>query len=444
MLRLLRRISVAAAFLTTIGIVKPAQAVTGYVTGSWSFWNKNGNYCPSANDCVGAWYTQSMYDTPLPMSNASIWVIDTSDAIIGTGTTDDNGNYTVAWSRSTFPSQIGVLIFPYHKDGRFFLANTAGQWINDWFGWVNTASSTSPSAPQNVGSWTVGSSNSPSLYDNAYFAIEWEWRYTLNTVGVLQTNFTNVEIRGFADTISGYLPAPNSATCTSSCAWGPTKQVHFSADAGLAPQARTMHEVGHIASYVTHPWQIANSAGTILGLNDGYGGAGWAPDGPEWGSTAFEEAWATHYGSATFWADNADAPTTCYAYDAGTCYDSGGSPAANADIEATSYPYSVNNCITSEDRWPLSAMRYFWDVFDNRNDGIGDSYSAAESNWWEHFYNLGWYPEGTGTNQIDETWNSARTSVTEPDGRGSLSYMSNYAANVTDTGFLRDNNCSPH
>ena len=111
MLRLARRIVTVATFVTTIGLANPAKAVTGYVQGSWYFWNKNGNYCPSSNTCAGARYTQSMYDGLLPVSNATIWVVDSSWAIIGVGSTDNDGNYTVAWSRSTFPDQIGVRVF---------------------------------------------------------------------------------------------------------------------------------------------------------------------------------------------------------------------------------------------------------------------------------------------------------------------------------------------
>jgi hypothetical protein len=245
-------------------------------------------------------------------------------------------------------------------------------------------------------------------------------------------------MRGFADVISSYLPYGQDS-CDSSCSWGPTKEVHLDADAGFAPQARAMHEAGHIASYVTHPWQMIDSSGTVYGLNFSWGGVGWQPDNPEWGSGAFEEAWATHYGSVTFWADNADTPTTCYTTTI-TCYDdSTGVPYANADLEASSYPY----CGTLEERWPLSAMRYFWDAFDNHNEGNSDTYSANQGDFWKHFYNLGWYPEGTGTNQIDETWNSARTSVTDPDGRGSSSYRANYYANVTQTLTQYTNNCSP-
>jgi hypothetical protein len=132
----------------------------------------------------------------------------------------------------------------------------------------------------------------------------------------------------------------------------------------------------------------------------------------------------------------------------GSCYDmTTGAPSANTDLEASSYPYGTNNCITDpsnpEARWPLSAMRYFWDVFDNHNDADGDDYSANQGNFWQHLANLAWYPEGTGTYQIDEPWNLPRDMVSEPDGRGSLSYTMNYKANVVETGILRVDNCGP-
>lgn len=428
----LLRVSTVLAFLTAAGAAGSAHAVTGYVSGSWSLWNQNGNYCPSSNTCTGSWYTQAGYDTWQPISNAIVWVVDSSDAIIGYGSTDDNGGFLVSWTRSTFPTQIGVVILPYHKDGRFYMANSLGQWINNWFGLVNTASGTTVTSPQNVGSWGVGGSTWPDPFYNAYWAAEWQWRWVMNAVGVLQSNFTNVEVRGFADTISGYL-----GSCSTSCAWGPFKQVQLDSNAGFAPQARVMHEIGHIASYVTHPWQITTDYS--------WGGSGgWCQTCAEWSVSSFEESFATHYGSITFWADDSTSPTTCLS--SGTCYSSG-TPFSGTNLEASSYPYNTNNCDTTttnpESRWPLSMMRYLWDVYDNHNDADGDSYSASQSNFWEHLHNLAWYPEGTSTDEIDEPWNSTYTSVTEPDGRGGASYASNYLSNVTDTYLLRTDNCTP-
>lgn len=433
MTRFARNACMVLGFLTTVGFVRSAQAVTGYVSGSWSLWNKNGDYCPSNNTCTGAYYPQSLYNTWAPVSNGAIWIVDSTGAIIGTGSADDNGNYTASWTRSTFPTQIGVKIFPYQKDGRFYFANPAGQLINNWFGLVNTASGTTASSPQQMGSWGVGSSTAPDPYYNAYWAAEWQWRYIMNLVGVLQANFTNVQIRGFADTITGY-----RGTCTTSCASGPDKQVQLDSNAGFSPQGRVMHELGHIATYVTHPWRLT--------VDYSWGGnGGWCQTCPEYGDASFEEGFATHYGSLTFWADNSTSPTTCLS--SSNCYDGSGNPFSGTDLEASSYPYSTNNCNMSstnpEARWPLSAMRYFWDVFDNHNDADGDTYSANQGDFWKHLHNLAWYPAGTGTDQIDEPWNSNYTSVTEPDGRGSTSYADNYNANVVATNILRIDNCSP-
>jgi hypothetical protein len=183
----------------------------------------------------------------------------------------------------------------------------------------------------------------------------------------------------------------------------------------------------------------------VMPPGDPPGAPFWCQTCAEWGAAAFEEAWATHYGSVTLWADNAESPTTCLS--SGTCYDSTGAPFFGTDLEASSYPHEENNCDANtanpEARWPLSAMRYFWDVYDNHNDADGDTYSASQGNFWQHFANLAWYPEGTDTNQIDEPWNSTYTAVTEPDGRGSTSYFVNYDANVTYTGTLWADNCAP-
>ena len=176
----------------------------------------------------------------------------------------------------------------------------------------------------------------------------------------------------------------------------------------------------------------------------------------EWGVSAFEEAWATHYGSATFWAANSNAATTCLS--AVHCYNQTSvspvafAPAGGTNIEATSFPFAVNNCNTAaatpEGRWPLSSMRFLWDVYDDHNDGDGDSYSAANGQFWNHFANLAFYPQGTSADQIDEPWNSTRTAVTERDGRGSQSYKNNFQTQFpqfnSNIHLLWVDNCSPN
>ena len=91
-------------------------------------------------------------------------------------------------------------------------------------------------------------------------------------------------------------------------------------------------------------------------------------------------------------------------------------------------------------------MRFFWDVYDNRNDADGDSYSASQGNFWQHLAMLAFYPQGTGTDQIEEPWNAAKSSITEPDGRGCISYEHNYvnSAHLQSINILRVDNCSPY
>ncbi|MEO7034480.1 MAG: hypothetical protein ABI548_11295, partial [Polyangiaceae bacterium] len=289
--------------------------------------------------------------------------------------------------------------------------------------------------PQNVGSWTVGSSTAPDPYYNAFWAAERLWRNVLSLVGSATVNFTGIQVRGFANNIPGFLGSqPTSA------ADGPTKRVQLDANAGFSPQARIVHELGHIQNYVANPFKFSGSYSWD-------GNSGWGYTTPEFGSVAFEEGFATHYGNIEFWYDNSVTPTSCLT--SGTCYDSFGVPFTGTDIEATSYPYSTNNCNTlataPESRWPISAMRFFWDVFDNHNDADGDTYSANNGDFWQHLAMLAFYPQGTGGNQINDPWNAGLTSVTEPDGRGSASYAYNYvnSAGLQSIDLLRTDNCGP-
>src|SRR5690606_18517219 len=121
----------------------------------------------------------------------------------------------------------------------------------------------------------------------------------------------------FQDNIPGFL-----GNATSSVAEGATRRVQLDSAAGFAPQARVMHELGHIASYVTHPWQFTRDYTWAPSSPPGApepGAAGkWQFTTAEWGVSGFEEAFATHYGSVAFWNDNSVNPTSCLS--TGNCY----------------------------------------------------------------------------------------------------------------------------
>ncbi len=431
-LRLLVAAALAAPIVAAAGT---AEAVTGYVSGSVSLWNKNGNYCPTNADCTGARYPQSDYDKWQPLSNAVVRIYNSGGTQIGQGSTSTAGTFTASWTASTRPAQIRLRFLATHKDNRFWLAQTDGLLYNWFTSLITTAATSTSSSPQALGTSFLGSASVPDPYANVYWAMEREWRTIFNLVGVLQNNFTNVEVRGFADDIPSFL-----GLAPTSMAQGPTKRVQLSLDAPFAPMGRAMHEMGHIASYVTHPWQITGN----YNWPNTTGKDGWGPNTAEWSVSAFEEAFATHYANLAFWWANSVKPTTCIT--ALTCYESGGAPSAATDIEATSFSSTTNNCSTAsanpESRWPLSAMRFIWDTFDNRDDGK-DSYSADAGAFWAHLAIAAFYPEGTSANQIDEPWNSDRTAVTERDGRGAASYAANYKTNFANIDLLRTSNCSP-
>lgn len=407
-----------------------ASAATGFVSGKWRMYNNNGNFCPTAADCTGSLYPQSMFATRQPISNARVRIYDDAGTQIGSNVTDVDGNFVVQWTRSTRPTQFRVRVFSQHSEGRFWIAQSNGQLYNVFTSLITTATSSSAGSPQNIGTKSAGSSASPSAHFNAYWAAERQWRETYALVGVLIDNFTDVEVRGFVDDLPDFL-----GNAPTSIADGATKRVQLDDSAMYKPQARVMHELGHIADYVANPYEFS-------GRYDFGGSDGWSQGSAEFGSISFEEGFATHGGSVTFWADNAVMPTTCNSTAA--CYDSVGTPFSNSNLESTSFPFNTDNCVTDEGRRPISAMRFFWDVYDNRNDADGDDYSANQGDFWFHMALLAFYPAGTSNHQINEPWNSGFTSASEPDGRGSSDYSFHYNANLRDIDILRLDNCSPN
>jgi hypothetical protein len=228
-------------------------------------------------------------------------------------------------------------------------------------------------------------------------------------------------------------------SCPNSCTDPVNKRVQLDDQAQWSPQGRIMHELGHIATYTARPWKkvsVYNYDGT---------GEYWDWATPEFGSAAFEEAMASHYGNMTFWNRHASVtPTTCTS-NGFTCYSGAGATLPNTDFELTSFPAATNNCIVNESLFPISAMRFLWDVYDNRNDATGDTYSAGSGDFWQHASLMQLYEAGTSLHQHEDPWNPTKTAVTEPHGRASASYAWNYVnrAYLPSIDMLRTVNCSP-
>jgi hypothetical protein len=354
----------------------------------------------------------------------------TSRHQIGQGYTNNSGQYTVRWNTllsDPTPQTIKTVITTIHE--RFGIYYPQGQWAKQASPSVVPNLSSTQANPQDFGTLGVGSSALPNPYFNAYWAAEIQWRSTMAPLGVLLNGFTGVEVRGFQNTIVSSSFIPGADTCASSCTAAPNRQVQLDTNAGFAPQARIMHELGHVASYWIRTWDP--------GIDYTFDGPGiaWSQGSTEYGSASFEEAFATHFGNMTFWNRLASVtPTTCLT-SSSHCYTIVTPPATSVPTPFSDFETSLNGatnfCFAGDNRKPINYMRFLWDVFDSRNDTTRDNYSAWDSgHYWQHASLMEFYVAGTGTNQHEEPWNSTKTTFQlpngQPDGRGVASYVWNY------------------
>lgn len=399
----------------------PPPTESGWVTGSWTFWNKNGNYCPAGRNCTGAVYLESAYDSEWPLPNIQVFVENDSVGTIGTGFTDSFGQFTIQWSvGGVLPnkSQTYVWVRPYHRDGRFFINTADGSfpWAGSEF--FTAQVGTTQASPQPVGPYGIGNSASPNNFFNAYWAAELSWRRRLATSGWFLGRLANTEIRGFADIMPGFL-----GDCSTSCAGGNTVQLDD--NAGFSPQSRMMHEYGHVAITNSQAWNPTSDCYS-KGAN-----IGWDLNTDEWACAAWEEGLATFLADSTLYNHNAIEPHTCQGSFSCT--------ANTFNIEASSH----SACATGERGWALSQIRYFWDIFDSRDDGETISEGSA-GNWWRIYRTYQHYPTGTGTNQNNEHWNPSFTALDSKDGRGARSFRQNYINSYgLETTTARGINCNP-
>jgi hypothetical protein len=405
----LNRLVLAALALAVLLASSSASAESGWVEGRFRFWQKNGNYCPqSRSPCTGATYLYSEFDKKQPLRHADVFVWNATKGNIGTGSTDSNGNFLIQWSYSGTlteeqRAQTRVWIRPWHAGDRFRVNYKNGQYPNNWTGYFTLELGSTQSEAQPVGHFYIGSSASPNHYYNVYWAAEMTWRTRLNTSGWFQAYFTGAEIRGFADSMPGFL-----GDCVSSCALGSEMKIQLDADAGLKPQARVMHELGHLAIYNSHAWHPAEDCYDMSG-------AGWWANEPEYPCAAFEEGYATFLANSTLYGYTATAPHYCYS--------SSYCPTGTFNLESSSgYPC---NGPGQEYYWPLTHMRYLWDVYDSIDDGETISEGSA-GRWWRMYRVYQHYPSGTGSCAADEHWDPTYSYLDNPYGRGATSYRWNY------------------
>ena len=400
-----------------LGAVGQAEASTGYVSGKLQFYQNQGGYCPSTRDCTGARYLQSEFNTYQPIRDAKVWVRRTSDfAVIGQGTTDRTGSFTIRWNDPTSSGSVAADLYwtGEHKDGRFALRNSTGLVFRMSTPDFLLANGTTATAPTSIGNYKWGQSGSPHPLSNVYDGAFRDWD-VFETANRMVNHFTGVEIRAFSD------------RCSTSCAEG--KVVTLDPNSAYVPQARVMHELGHVASTVASHDQTRSLPPNTIYCFDDTVNCGWGLNSREWQAAAFEEGLATFFGDVGLYTKAATAPHTCYA-SAAAC------STGTFNMETS----SRSSCQSGENRWALSTNRYLWDAYDTPSDYTGENLSAA---YYEFFDTVNALHNGTWEDQKEEYWNADYSALDDKDGRSAHDFLDVWRQWGTDSGTQYDGNCSP-
>jgi hypothetical protein len=417
--------TIVQALITAAVLLISSQgfAAGGYVSGKLEFWQKQGNYCPSSRDCTHTNYREaSHFDRLQPIREAKVEIVNATDSgvVYGTGTTDTSGNYKIQWTSTGSAPSIKVLWKTRHKDTRFEIrsASSNGIYFFTSSGSVQLTNGTTSGSPQALPNYSWGNSASPNALANLYDGAHRTWFYALSYSGLMQSRFTNVQVKAF-----------DATDCPTSCANGGTKTVTIdSTGSAFQPQGRIMHELGHIASYLSEPVALTIAYDHP---NQCTGCGSWSLTSGEWSSAGFEEAIATLIGDVSiYWYDSPE-PHTCLS-----------SSSCGSSFNTETSLGTSGNCTTTERRSAMQRIRYLWDVYDNVNDsGYNDTHHIQ---YFEFFTTLDNYGPGVNNNQANEPWtNSNYNTVDNYDGRGTDDFVANLNALYSiDSTVQRTNNCN--
>jgi hypothetical protein len=237
------------------------------------------------------------------------------------------------------------------------------------------------------------------------------WMNSLGQSALMHTAISNLEIRMFS-----------SATCPTSCAQLNSNRILLDDNAAFSPQARVMHEMGHIATYKAHGSGY-NGTGTCAQYSfpsTSCGAFSWDLTTAEWEAAGFEESVATHLADVALYFPNAASPHSCLS--ATAC----GTNSFNIETSLGT------SCAANQERVPLNHMRYHWDNYDTGNDYFGENMNAP---MWDVLDTLASYPPGTGNGQKNEA------SGSDLDGRSTIDFRDRWGARGVGSGGMLLNNC---
>lgn len=210
--------------------------------------------------------------------------------------------------------------------------------------------------------------------------------------------------------------------CPTSCANLASKDIELDPGAAFTPEQRVMHEMGHLVSYLASRDQSFRPTNDYCYPSSGPG-CGWDLAVPEWGSSQFEEGYATFVADTVLFSQNAASPTSC-GPSTGACF--------GPNLEQS------GNCSSASYRWPLSVMRYLWDAYDSNVDVAGETLARP---LYEFIDTINAFDNGVDNRQKDEAWYLFW--VDDLDGRSAVDFRENWKLWGQDTSLAWGMNCAP-
>lgn len=235
------RVTLAAAFVLALGFAEHAAALTSYVHVTVKLLQNNGGYCPTSRNCSGSYYTQAQFGANRPLRDLRIY-LKSGNTTIGQGVTNVGGQTIIAflWPPPD-PLNNSILIKFEEGNGRWAVHDLSGGFVTRQPAIGMLPYTPDPWAPT-MRTVTLGTAAVPDEQANLYDVATKAWSNGLSEDANLQSLFTGISIRGFTS-FAG-------SDCPTSCAYGNSKTIKISEihRYTMIP----MHEMGHIASYLSH------------------------------------------------------------------------------------------------------------------------------------------------------------------------------------------------
>lgn len=459
--------------------VASAAITSGCVAGRINYYENEGNYCDEddqGQDCTDTTYRTGHYNTARRVKFAEVRVYGEYNGggvntLLGTGTTNTYGQFTIQWTGSSQPEKLKYQWRPIDRNGNFSVLYPSG---NVPVFWCKEEEELTPQAgktcsnPQVFDDMTVGSEGDPNAYANVYAGARRMWD-SLNDSNTLMDLWEPIEILVGANVGSGW--------------YGDENKIGIHTSLVYANQGAIAHEMGHAASHFLNPRRQTNDycypdkllcsgpGGGCWDYNqDGitqnynhmlipWGGDWLRNDAGEWAEMAFEEGFATFLADTSIYGQDNPEPTSC-----GTT-----TTPCDADLNHDEWSPWVEKSqglgmAVCQDHWIRSEFmvnRYLRDVYDNSNDSNSCNGRGATCQWGTINYNentsrsldemlrvITLFSQGYGNHQNEEVYSGpGDCDIDNLDGHGTYDYVWNYlyasGAPEINTNLQRNWNCLP-